>query len=63
MQLRCKNKKLQNLVASKPKILDSYKIPVVNLSTKNVDIEPLTYRLHHRYIDENKHVQRNIAVE
>ena len=63
MQLRCKNKKLQNLVVPKPKILDSYKIPVANLSTKNLDVEPLTYSLHHRYIDENKHVQRNVAVE
>ena len=29
MQLKCKNKKLQNLVASKPSKLDSYKKPVI----------------------------------
>ena len=43
MQLQCKNKKLHNLIISTPKKLDSYKIPVVNLSTKNLDIEPLGY--------------------
>lgn len=63
MQLRCKNKKLQNLIALKPKKLDRYKIPVINLSTENLDIEPLKYGLHHSYIHKNKHVQRNVAVE
>ena len=55
MQLQCKNKKLQNLVASKSK-LDSYKIPLINLSMEGLDTEPLKYVLHHSYIDKNKHV-------
>ena len=63
MQLRCKNKKLQNLIALKPKKLDSYKIPVINLSTENLYIEPLKHGLHHSYIHKNKKVKRNVAVE
>ena len=56
MQLRCRNKKLQNLVAFKPKKLDSYKI--INLSTKNLKLEPSKCRLHHSYIDVSKHVKK-----
>ena len=41
MQLRCKNKKLHNLITSKSKKQDSYKIPVTNLSTENLDTTPL----------------------
>ena len=63
MQLRCKNKKLCNLIISKPKTMDSYKIPVVKLSTENLDIEPLKYGLHHSYVDKNKYVKRNVATE
>ena len=39
MQIRYKNKKLHNLITSKPKKLDSYKIPVIKLSTENLDTE------------------------
>ena len=63
MQLRCKNKKLHNLIISKPKKLDSYKIPVLNLSSENLDIEPLRYGLHLSYGDKNKYVKRNVATE
>ena len=63
VQLRCKNKKLHNLITSKSKKLDSYKIPVINLSTENLDTAPLRYGLHHSYVDENKNVQRNAATE
>ena len=55
--------KLHNLVASKPKKLDSYKIPVIKLSTENLDTELLKYRLHHIYIDKNNHIKRNVKVE
>ena len=63
MQLRCENKKLHNLITSKPKKLSSYKEPVVNLSTENLDATPLRYGLHHSYIDKNKNVKRNVAAE
>ena len=63
MQLRCKNKKLHNLTTSTPKKLDSYKIPGINLSTENLDTEPLRYGLHHSYVDKNKNVKRNVATE
>ena len=63
MQLRCKNKKLHNLFNSKTKKLDSYKIPVANLSTENLYIEPLRYGLHHSYVEKNKYVKRNDATE
>ena len=63
MQLRCKTEKLQNLITSKPKKLDSYKTPVINLSTENLDTEPLRYGLHHSYVDKNKNVKRNVATK
>ena len=63
MQIRYKNKKLHNLITSKPKKLDSYKIPIINLSTENLDTEPLRYGLHHSYVDKNKNVKRNVATE
>ena len=63
MQLRCKNEKLHNLITSKPKKLDSYKTPVINLFTENLDTEPLRYGLHHSYVDKNKNVKRNVAAK
>ena len=63
MQLRCKNKKLKYLAASKSKKLDNYKIPVTNLSTENLDMKQLKYGLNHSHIDKKKYVKRNVAVE
>ena len=63
MQLRCKNKKLHILITSKPKKLDSYKIPVVNSSTENLDTAPLRYGLNHSYVNEHENVKRNVATE
>ena len=63
MQLRCKNKKLHNLIISKPKILDSFKIPAINLSTENLDTEPLRYGLHHSYVEKNKNIKGNVATK
>ena len=60
MQLRCKNKKLQNLIAPNQRNWTVIKLlihPVINLSTENLDMEPLKCGLHHSYIDENKHVK------
>ena len=62
MQLRCKSKKLQKLVASRPKKFESYEIPFINLSAVSIDIEPLEYGPPHSYIDK-KHVKRNVAVK
>ena len=56
MQLRCKNKRLHNLITSKPNQLDSYKIPVVNVFTENLDTEALRYGSHYRFVDKNKDV-------
>ena len=61
-ELRSKNKKLKSLVISKPKKWDSYKIPVINLTKENLDIELLKYGLHH-VISIKKPVKRNVAVE
>ena len=63
MQLWCKNKELHNLITSKPKKLDSYKTPAVNLFTENLDTEPLSYGLYYSYVDKNKNVKRNVATE
>ena len=42
---------------------DSYAVPVINLSSKDLDTKPLKYGLHHIFTDKNKCVKRNIAVE
>ena len=60
MQLRCKNKRLHNLITSKPNKLDSYKIPVVNLFTENLDTEALRYGSHYRFVNKTKYVKRNV---
>ena len=61
LQLRCKNSKLFRLI---PRKKDSqYQVPVLNLSTENINTTPLWYRLHHSFTDKNKYVKRNVAVE
>ena len=64
-QLSIKNKKLFHL---KKKILlitvvSSAKVPVINLSDYDFDIERLIYVLHHCFVDKSKSVKRDIAVE
>ena len=39
VKLGCKNKKLKNFVACKPKKWDSYKILVINISTENLTVK------------------------
>ena len=62
-QLQCKKKKLDKLISSKKsnKKKDSYTVPVINLSSEDLDTKPLTYGLQHSFTD--KYVKRNIAVE
>ena len=64
-QLFIKNKKLFHL---KKKILpinviSSARVPVINLSYYDFDMEGLKYGLHHCLVDKSKSVKRNIAVE
>ena len=64
-QLSFKNKKLFHL---KKKILpinviSSTRVPVINLSDYDFDMEGLKYGLHHCFVDKSKSVKRNIAVE
>ena len=60
-QLLCKNSKLFRLI---PRKKDSrYQVPVLNLSTENVNTRPLRYGLHHSFTNKNKYVKRNVAVE
>ena len=63
MQLKCKNKTLHNLITSKPKNVTVIKYLWKNLSTENLDIEPLRYGLHHSYVDKNKNGKSNVATE
>ena len=48
-QLQCKNKKLHKLISNKKsnKKKDSYTVPVINLSSEDLDTKPLKYGLHH----------------
>ena len=64
-QLQCKNKKLHKLILNKKssKKKDSCTVPVINLSSEDLDTKPLKYGLHHSFTDKNKYVKRNIAVE
>ena len=61
LQLRYKNLKLLRLI---PRKKDSqYQVPVLKLSTENINMAPLRYGLHHSFTDKNKYVKRNVAVE
>ena len=64
-QLQCKNKKLHQLIPNKKskKNKNSYTIPVISLSSEDLDTKPLKYGLHHSFTDKNKYVKRNIALE
>ena len=59
-QLRCKRKKITKLTPSKR---SRYNIPVINLSSHEIKTEGLKYGLHHSFVDKNKYVKQNIAVE
>ena len=38
-------------------------VPVINLSSEDLDMKPLKYGLRHSFTNKNKYVKRNIAVE
>ena len=62
-QLKCKNKQLRRLISKKLVNRDNYNIPVVNLSSYELDVSGLEYGLHQSFTDKNRHIKRNLAVE
>ena len=58
-QLKRKNNKLGILSL---KVLNN-RDSSINLSSQVLDTKPIKYRLHQNFIDENKFVKRNVAVE
>ena len=64
---RTKNKKIDRLKKEKiPKKQDSYRVPIINLSNVTLtdeQTEALRYGMHHSYIDRNKYIKQNLAVE
>ena len=62
-QLKCKHKKPCRLISQKPIDRDIYNIPVVSLSSNELDVSGLNYGLHQSFRNKNKHIKRNIAVE
>ena len=63
LQLKCKNNKLHRFISQKPFKRNNYNIPVVSLSSEELDVEKLRYGLHHSYTNKNKYIKRDIAVE
>ena len=51
-QLKCKNKKLYRLISQKPVNRDNYNIPVINLSSHELDVSGLKYGLHQSFTDK-----------
>ena len=44
-------------------VISSARVPVINLSDYDFDMERLKYGLHNCFVDKSKSVKRNIAVE
>ena len=63
--LSIKSKKLFHLKKKIPPInvILSARVPVINLSDYDFDMEGFKYGLHHCFVDKNKSVKRKIAVE
>ena len=55
--------KLHRLISQKPFKQNDYNVPVVNVSSEELDVENLRYGLHHSYANKNKYIKRDIAVE
>ena len=63
-QLICKNKKLRNLKIKFNKLSkNKYNIPVLNLSSESLNFSSLKYGFHQSFVEKNKYVKRNVAVE
>ena len=61
LQIKTKLKKIRYHVPS-TKALTSY-VPVINLSSFEMNSEPLNFGLKHCFVNKSKHTKRNIAVE
>ena len=63
-QLETKNKKLLKLIGRSDEVhYTNASVPVINLSSVEYSTECFRHGLDHSYIDKNKYVKRNIAVE
>ena len=60
IQLNTKVRKIKKL---KPIKTFSYSVPIVNISTQDLNTEPLKFGLHHCFVDKNKYTKQNIAME
>ena len=61
LQLKTKNNKIRN---RRPKHANkTSQVPVKNLSDYDIDTSSLKYGLHHSFIDKNKFIKRDLAVE
>ena len=61
LQLKTKNNKICN---GRPKHANkTSQVPVKNLSDYDIDTPSLKYGLHHSFIDKNKFIKRDLAVE
>ena len=62
-QLSTKTKKLCNL-RRKQSSYNSSKVPIINLSSvQSIDISPLEHGLRQCFVDKNKYIKKDIAVE
>jgi len=60
VQLKVKVNKLRKL---KPQKIYDYNVPIINISSKDLNTTPLKYGLHQCFIDKNKFTKQNIAIE
>ena len=60
IQLNIKVNKLRRL---KPQNTYNYNVPVINISSKDLNTTQLKYGLHHCFIDKNKFTKQNVAIE
>ena len=53
-KLKCKNDKLRRLIAQKPNLnnKNDYNVPVVNLSSQELDVDVSKFGLHHSFTDK-----------
>ena len=60
IQLNIKVNKLRRL---KPQNTYNYNVPVINISSKDLNTTQLKYGLHHCFIDKKKFTKQNVAIE